>query len=48
MYCDLRKLEDTSDRERWLTIPEDDDRWEQYAKENGFFGKNSAGQKVLL
>ncbi|CAF3441433.1 unnamed protein product [Rotaria sp. Silwood1] len=36
LYCDLRKLEDSCASDRWLTIPEDDDRWEKYAKENGF------------
>jgi hypothetical protein len=41
LYCDLRKLEDSCARERWLTIPEDDDKWEQYAKENGFLVKSS-------
>ncbi|CAF3993640.1 unnamed protein product, partial [Rotaria sordida] len=34
LYCDLRKLEDSCACDRWLTIPEDDDRWEKYAKEN--------------
>jgi hypothetical protein len=46
LYCDLRKLEDSCARERWLTIPEDDDKWEQYAKENGFLVKSSDG-KIL-
>jgi len=44
LYCDLRKLEDSCARERWLTIPEDDDKWEQYAKENGFIEKPSDGK----
>jgi hypothetical protein len=44
LYCDLRKLEDSCARERWLTIPEDDDKWEQYAKENGFIVKSSDGK----
>jgi hypothetical protein len=44
LYCDLRKLEDSSTGERWLTIAEDDDKWEQYAKENGFIGKSLAGK----
>ncbi|CAF2490237.1 unnamed protein product [Rotaria sp. Silwood2] len=35
LYRDLRKLEDSCAYERWLTLPEDDDRWEKYAKENG-------------
>ena len=43
LYSDLRKLEDSCTRERWLTIPEDDDKWEQYAKENGFLGKSAEG-----
>lgn len=43
LYCDLRKLEDSSSYERWLTIAEDDDKWEQYAKENGFVSKTSQG-----
>lgn len=43
MYCDLRQLEETSGRERWLTIAEDDDKWEQYAKENGFTSKSAVG-----
>ena len=48
LYCDLRKLEDSCTHERWLTIPEDDDKWEQYAKENGFIGKSSAGKNSLI
>ena len=47
MYCDLRKLEDSRAHERWLTIPEDDDKWEQYAKENGFIAKSSEGLRRL-
>lgn len=43
MYRDLRKLEDSHAGERWLTIAEDDDKWEQYAKENGFIAKSSEG-----
>ena len=43
MYRDLRKLEDSCARERWLTIAEDDDKWEQYAKDNGFTPKPSEG-----
>jgi hypothetical protein len=48
LYCDLRKLEDSSTHERWLTIPEDDDKWEQYAKENGFIGKSLPGKNILI
>ncbi len=48
LYCDLRKLEDSCARERWLTIAEDDDKWEQYAKENGFIEKPSAGKIFLI
>jgi hypothetical protein len=48
LYCDLRKLEDASGHERWLTIPEDDDKWEQYAKENGFNEKSSAGKIFFI
>jgi hypothetical protein len=48
LYCDLRKLEDSCARERWLTMPEDDDRWEQYAKENGFIEKSSNGKIFLF
>ncbi|CAF3987019.1 unnamed protein product [Rotaria magnacalcarata] len=29
LYCDLRKLEDSCAHERWLTLPEDDDKWEK-------------------
>ncbi len=47
MYCDLRKIEDSCAHERWLTVPEDDDKWEQYAKDNGFIAKSSNG-KILL
>ncbi|UJR38292.1 hypothetical protein I4U23_030962 [Adineta vaga] len=47
LYCDLRKLEDSSGRERWLTIAEDDDKWEQYAKENGFLAEPSAASSSL-
>jgi len=46
LYCDLRKLEDSLARERWLTIPEDDDKWEQYAKENGFIEKSQADSSI--
>ena len=31
----MRKLENSSTFERWLTSPDDDEKWEQYAKENG-------------
>ncbi len=49
MYCDLRKLEDSCTCERWLTLSDDDDKWEQYAKDNGFTGKSSAGKiKIKL
>ena len=53
MYCDLRKLEDSTTCERWLTLSDDDDKWEQYAKENGFGekspdGKNFHRRKILL
>ena len=48
LYCDLRKLEDVCACERWLTIPEDDDKWEQYAKENGFTEKSSLGKEKFL
>jgi hypothetical protein len=41
-------LEDSSTYERWLTLSEDDDKWEQYAKENGFSGKSSAGKKTMI
>jgi hypothetical protein len=44
LYSDLRKLEDSCARERWLTLSEDDDKWEQYAKENGFIEKPSGGK----
>ncbi len=44
MYCDLRKLEDSNTCERWLTLSDDDDKWEQYAKENGFSEKSPAGK----
>jgi hypothetical protein len=49
LYCDLRKLEDSCTCERWLTLSDDDDKWEQYAKDNGFTGKSSAGKiKIKL
>ncbi len=48
MYCDLRKLEDSCAHERSLTIPEDVDIWEQYAKENGFIEKSSDGKIFLF
>ncbi len=48
LYCDLRKLEESCTRERWLTIPEDVDIWEQYAKENGFIEKSSDGKIFLF
>ena len=44
LYRDLRQLEDASKGERWLTLPEDDDKWEQYARENGFVAKLSTGK----
>jgi hypothetical protein len=43
----LRKLEDSNTCERWLTLSDDDDKWEQYAKENGFSEKSPAG-KILF
>jgi hypothetical protein len=47
LYCDLRKLEDSSTFERWLTLSDDDDKWEQYAKDNDFTGKTLAGKIKL-
>ena len=46
LYRDLRHLEDAAGKERWLTSPEDDDKWEQYARENGFVPKLSAGNSL--
>ncbi|CAF3507323.1 unnamed protein product [Rotaria sp. Silwood1] len=48
LYCDLRKLEDSCSCERWLTLDEDDDKWEQYAKENGCSEKSSAESSLTL
>ncbi|CAF1111315.1 unnamed protein product [Adineta steineri] len=48
LYCDLRKLEESSSFERWLTLPEDDDKWEQYAKENGFNKKSFTESSLTL
>ncbi|CAF1047019.1 unnamed protein product [Rotaria sordida] len=48
LYCDLRKLEDSCSYERWLTLDEDDDKWEQYAKENGFSHKLSDESSLTL
>jgi hypothetical protein len=48
LYCDLRKLEDSNTCERWLTLSDDDDKWEQYAKENGFSEKSSAESSLTL
>ncbi|CAF1224998.1 unnamed protein product [Adineta ricciae] len=48
LYCDLRKLEESSSCERWLTLAEDDEKWEQYAKENGFTEKSSTASSLTL
>lgn len=45
MYCDLRKLEDTNTCERWLTTAEDDEKWAEYAKQNGFTDKSTTGKQ---
>jgi hypothetical protein len=42
----LRKLENSSTFERWLTSADDDEKWEQYAKENGFTDKSLVGKKM--
>ena len=44
MYCDLRKLEDSNTCERWLTTVDDDEKWTEYAKQNGFTDKPSTGK----
>ncbi|CAF2066108.1 unnamed protein product [Rotaria magnacalcarata] len=48
LYCDLRKLEDSCSCERWLTLDEDDDKWEQYAKDNCVSEKSSAESSLTL
>ncbi|CAF2954888.1 unnamed protein product [Rotaria sp. Silwood2] len=48
LYCDLRKLEDSCSCERWLTLDEDDDKWEQYVKENGVSQNSSAESSLTL
>lgn len=47
MFCDLRKLEDSCSCERWLTSSEDDDKWEQYAKDNGANAQINSGRNFV-